>query len=209
MVNKVFTLTIEQDKEIKDLVDVIANRIYVLDGVASVDCVELSNALGAAPVKATVEPTDNEQEIKPKKSLETKIREFNKMYGLRVADVPDIPFPPGEFIQKLEAFKKILTEEINEIDDVPASTKLDTLVNLADLLCDIQIYCMSEMLKYGIPNGDVLDIIMASNMSKADVNGNPIIDPETGKVLKGPNYWKPEPLIRRLLEATIRQATKS
>jgi hypothetical protein len=41
---------------------------------------------------------------------------------------------------------------------------------------------------------------MDSNESKLDANGNPIYD-SNGKFLKGPNYWKPEPKIKTLLEA--------
>ena len=41
--------------------------------------------------------------------------------------------------------------------------------------------------------------IMDRNESKPDENGNPIYD-ANGKFLKGPNYWKPEPRIKTLLE---------
>lgn len=44
----------------------------------------------------------------------------------------------------------------------------------------------------------VLDIIMQSNFSKLGEDGKPIYD-ERGKVMKGPNYWKPEPKIREYL----------
>jgi len=40
---------------------------------------------------------------------------------------------------------------------------------------------------------------MDRNESKPDENGNPIYD-ANGKFLKGPNYWKPEPRIKTLLE---------
>jgi predicted HAD superfamily Cof-like phosphohydrolase len=38
---------------------------------------------------------------------------------------------------------------------------------------------------------EVFDAIQQSNMSKLDVNGKPIYR-EDGKVLKGPNYFKPD-----------------
>lgn len=41
---------------------------------------------------------------------------------------------------------------------------------------------------------------MDSNESKLGADGNPIYD-ANGKFLKGPNYWKPEPRIKALLEA--------
>jgi len=61
------------------------------------------------------------------------------------------------------------------------------------------VYCRSEALKYGLPLEDVLDIIMDSNESKLGADGKPIYD-ANGKFLKGPNYWRPEPKIKVLLE---------
>ena len=71
---------------------------------------------------------------------------------------------------------------------------------LADLLGDLQVYCASEMTKFGLPLDGVLDVIMQSNFSKLGADGKPIYD-ERGKVLKGPNYWKPEPKIHQLLQS--------
>jgi len=73
-------------------------------------------------------------------------------------------------------------------------------VALADLLGDVMVYCRSEALKYGLPLEAVLDVIMDSNESKLGADGKPIYD-GNGKFLKGPNYWKPEPKIKALLEA--------
>jgi predicted HAD superfamily Cof-like phosphohydrolase len=70
---------------------------------------------------------------------------------------------------------------------------------MADLLGDVIVYCRSEALKYGLPLEDVLDIIMDSNESKLGADGKPIYD-ANGKFLKGPDYWKPEPKIKALLE---------
>lgn len=69
-------------------------------------------------------------------------------------------------------------------------------------LGDVIVYCRSEALKYGFPLEEVLDIIMDSNESKLDAEGNPIYD-VNWKFLKGPNYWKPEPRIRDLLKRNI------
>ena len=76
----------------------------------------------------------------------------------------------------------------------------DVLTAIADLLGDVIVYCRSEALKYGLPLEDVLDVIMDSNESKLGADGNPIYD-GNGKFLKGPNYWKPEPKIKALLES--------
>ena len=74
----------------------------------------------------------------------------------------------------------------------------EVLTAIADLLGDVIVYCRSEALKYGLPLEDVLDVIMDSNESKLNADGNPIYD-ANGKFLKGPNYWKPEPRIKALL----------
>lgn len=104
----------------------------------------------------------------------------------------------------LEAFKKTISDEVNEIDqiikgcEIPGYQSIDTLVDLADLLADVIVYCTSEAKKYDIPIAEVLEIVMRSNQSKLGADGNPIYD-KNGKFLKGPNYWKPEPEIKTLL----------
>ena len=89
-------------------------------------------------------------------------------------------------------FKATLSDEVNEIDDIISLAKegaspIDVAVAIADLLGDVIVYCRSEVLKYGLPLEDVLDIIMDSNESKLGADGNPIYD-ANGKFLKGPNY---------------------
>ena len=145
------------------------------------------------------------------------IEKFNKMYGLPANSMPTIPFTHSkelgtakeQLINRLRRFSQIMTEEIEEaayiIELVNAGdSPAEVLTAIADWLGDMQIYCASEMLKFGLDNDLVLDTIMASNMSKLGADGKPIYD-ERGKVLKGPNYWRPEPMIQRYIEAAIRQ----
>jgi predicted HAD superfamily Cof-like phosphohydrolase len=130
------------------------------------------------------------------------IEKFNGIYELPVSSAPtlDVGVP---VIERLKAFKSILNEEIDEIDEIIAAAEgdapsLEVLTMLADLLGDIQVYCASEMAKFGLPLDRVLAIIMQSNFSKLGRDGKPIYD-ERGKVQKGPDYWKPEPKIKALL----------
>lgn len=58
---------------------------------------------------------------------------------------------------------------------------------------------------YGIPLEDVLAISMNRNESKLDADGKPIYD-LNGKLQKGPNYWKPAPRIKELLQAAVTNA---
>ena len=66
------------------------------------------------------------------------------------------------------------------------------LVEVADALGDMLYILCGTIIEHGMQNKieEVFDEIQRSNMSKLDVNGNPIYR-EDGKVLKGPNYFKP------------------
>ena len=141
------------------------------------------------------------------------IATMNRTYNLPVNRVPskDMDLP-----EQLQNFKKILSDEIAEIDDIiinnehasdiqakMAAGNLDEIVldahtALADLLADIVVYCFSEALKHGIYLPAVLHNVMVSNFSKLGEGWQPLKD-ETGKFLKGPNYFPPEPAIRELL----------
>lgn len=130
-----------------------------------------------------------------------RIRAMNAMYKLPAHDTPSIP---SDVADRLRKFKATLMDEVHEIDEIVTAAergddKLDLAVAIADLLGDVIVYCRSEALKYGIPLEAVLGVIMDSNESKLGADGKPIYD-ANGKFLKGPNYWKPEPKIRELLQ---------
>ena len=127
---------------------------------------------------------------------------MNAMYRLPANPRPTLPENTAE---RLVKFKATLMDEVQEIDDIAAmlakgANQADVLTAIADLLGDVIVYCRSEALKYGLPLEDVLDVIMDSNESKLGADGNPIYD-ANGKFLKGPNYWKPEPKIKALLQS--------
>lgn len=135
------------------------------------------------------------------KKFRDRIQIMNDMYRLPIHDAPHL-FTDTEV--RLMKFKRTLMDEIAEIDDIAEQIRrgedtVDIQVAIADLLGDIIVYCRSEAMKYGIPLEDVLDVIMDSNESKLGADGKPIYD-ENGKFLKGPNYWKPEPKIRKIFE---------
>lgn len=141
-----------------------------------------------------------------------RIRAMNEMYKLHVSDVPCLP---ENTIERLRKFKKTLSDELDEIDLIIEKLEAvqggemnkedsddfaaNIVTDIADLFCDINVYCVSESLKYGIPHEEVLDIIMDSNESKLADDGIPIYD-ENGKFQKDvKNYWKPEPMIKNLI----------
>ncbi len=128
------------------------------------------------------------------------INKFNEIYKLPINEKPTLLG-----IERLENFKNVFQEEVNEIDEIIAQykekenslseeDKIQLLTELSDWLGDMVVYIASECKKHGIDLNKTLEIIMQSNFSKLDTNGNPIYD-ERGKVMKGPNYWKPEPKI--------------
>jgi predicted HAD superfamily Cof-like phosphohydrolase len=136
------------------------------------------------------------------------IKKFNVMYRLESNATPKLLGA-----QRVRQFHNILAEEVEEgLDlakryeslqsetnqDVSHDSALSLLTEMADWLGDIVVYCASEARRWGIPLEQVLKIIMESNFSKLDRNGEPIYD-ERGKVMKGPDYWKPEPKIRDIL----------
>ncbi len=123
------------------------------------------------------------------------IKKFNDMYSL----------PNSERLnwlssERLKNFKSILSEEVEEVDEIVEmmdqnADKLEVYTAISDWLGDMIVYCASEARRWGIPMNEVLDKIMESNFSKLGSDGKVIMD-ERGKVLKGPNFMPPEPMIK-------------
>lgn len=137
------------------------------------------------------------------------IRQFNGIYKLPINEEPTLPD-----IERLKNFKSILQEELREVDEIIAKyenfgeelsreDEIALLTDLSDWLGDMVVYITSESLRCGIDLKRMLNIIMQSNFSKLGSNGEPIYD-ERGKVMKGPNYWRPEPTIREMIEEQLK-----
>lgn len=144
--------------------------------------------------------------------FQEQIKSFNRMYNLPCNEHPKLPEGYQAAAQRISDFMNILQEEIEEgnelIDKLAIVTPLpEILSEIADWLCDIQIYCASEMRKFGLDNDACLSTIMLSNFSKLDEDGNPIYD-SRGKVLKGTKYWPPEPRLREQITHQMRIAVQ-
>ena len=76
-------------------------------------------------------------------------------------------------------------------DSLEAANKSD-MIEVADALGDMLYILCGTIIEHGMQDliEDVFEEIQKSNMSKLGVDGNPIYR-EDGKVLKGPNYFKP------------------
>lgn len=133
-------------------------------------------------------------------TFDDKIQKFNSIYALPHPEKPTLK-GVGDWKKRISDFQSILSEEVEEGKDILEGTALplNILTEMADWYGDIIVYAWSEAARYGIPIEKVLDIIMASNFSKLDEDGNPIKD-KRNKVLKGPLYWAPEDKIRKLLQ---------
>lgn len=192
-------LTLKMSKEVKDLTDMIASRVYIMEGIedSTATLVE-DEALGAA------DPT------MPPSTFDTRIRAFNKLYNLACPPFP-VMSDRHETAIRIRRFMEIFMEEVAEGENIihalenttEKDNRTEILAHISDWFGDMIVYCASELAKYGMRTDDVVGIIMASNMSKLGEDGKPIYDAR-GKVLKGPGYWKPEPMIQRLIEARIR-----
>lgn len=90
---------------------------------------------------------------------------------------------------KIELRHRLMQEENDEYLE---AAKNGDLVEVADALGD-QLYILcGTILSHGLQHKivEVFEEIQRSNMSKLGVDGKPIYR-EDGKVMKGPNYFKP------------------
>ena len=83
---------------------------------------------------------------------------------------------------------ELIREELEELRD--ALDKKD-IKEVADALTDILYVTYGAGHAFGIDLDKCFEEVQNSNMSKLDDNGKPIYN-EHGKVMKGPNYFKPD-----------------
>ena len=91
--------------------------------------------------------------------------------------------------EKINALRvSLIKEELDEL--IEAMNKKD-LVEVADALTDILYVTYGAGHAFGINLDDCFEEVQNSNMSKLDRDGKPIYN-DKGKVMKGPNYFKPD-----------------
>ena len=112
-----------------------------------------------------------------------KVGVFMKTFGQEVKDKPSFS---TDKINKLRL--DLIKEELNELTE--AMNNKD-LLEVADALTDILYVTYGAGHALGINLDKCFDEVQNSNMSKLDDNGKPIYN-EHGKVMKGPNYFKPD-----------------
>ena len=112
-----------------------------------------------------------------------KVGIFMKTFGQEVKNQPAFS---SEKINNLRY--DLIKEELAELKD--AMEKKD-LLEVADALTDILYVTYGAGHAFGIDLDKCFEEVQNSNMSKLDENGKPIYN-ESGKVMKGPNYFKPD-----------------
>ena len=113
----------------------------------------------------------------------SKVGNFMKTFGQEVKTKPSFS---TDKINKLRL--DLIKEELIELTE--AMNNKD-LLEVADALTDILYVTYGAGHAFGIDLDKCFDEVQNSNMSKLDDNGKPIYN-EKGKVMKGPNYFKPD-----------------
>jgi predicted HAD superfamily Cof-like phosphohydrolase len=113
------------------------------------------------------------------------VTEFHSAFGLGIKNTPTADL--GEAKNRLRF--NLMKEENEEYLE---ATKDNDLVEVADALGDMLYILCGTIIEHGMQDKivEVFEEIQRSNMSKLGADGKPIYR-EDGKVLKGPNYFKP------------------
>ena len=112
-----------------------------------------------------------------------KVGIFMKTFGQEVKNQPSFS---SEKINNLRY--DLIKEELAELKD---AMEKKNLLEVADALTDILYVTYGAGHAFGIDLDKCFEEVQNSNMSKLDENGKPIYN-ESGKVMKGPNYFKPD-----------------
>ena len=110
------------------------------------------------------------------------VKKFMETFGQEVKNKAEFP---SEKIQDLRV--SLIDEELSELKEAIENKDIK---EVADALTDILYVTYGSGHAFGIDLDKCFDEVQRSNMSKLDENGKPIFN-EHGKVLKGPNYFKP------------------
>ena len=111
-----------------------------------------------------------------------KVKIFMKTFGQKIESKSSFPE------QKIQDLRYELIRE--ELEELKVALEEKNLKEVADALTDILYVTYGAGHAFGIDLDKCFDEVHASNMSKLGVDGKPIYN-GSGKVMKGPNYFKP------------------
>ena len=111
-----------------------------------------------------------------------KVGEFMKTFGQEVKNKPSFS------TDKINQLRVSLIQE--ELDELKEAMSNNDLLEVADALTDLLYVTYGAGHAFGINLDKCFEEVQNSNMSKLGKDGKPIYN-EFGKVMKGPNYFKP------------------
>ncbi len=113
------------------------------------------------------------------------VKEFHRVYNIGYKEVPVADLG----VQKNKLRFELMKEENEEYFEAANN---NDLVEVADALGDMLYILCGTIIEHGMQHKieEVFEEIQRSNMSKLGDDGKPIYR-EDGKVMKGPNYFKP------------------
>ena len=112
----------------------------------------------------------------------SKVGTFMKTFG------QDVKTKPSFSTDKINKLRLDLIKE--ELDELTEAMNNKDLLEVADALTDILYVTYGAGHAFGIDLDKCFEEVQNSNMSKLGKDGKPIYN-ENGKVMKGPNYFKP------------------
>ena len=111
-----------------------------------------------------------------------KVKTFMQTFG------QDIKSKPSFSTEKINQLRYNLINE--ELEELKQAIEKKDLLEVADALTDILYVTYGAGHAFGIDLDSCFEEVQNSNMSKLGKDGKPIYN-ENGKVMKGPNYFKP------------------
>ena len=111
-----------------------------------------------------------------------KVKIFMDTYGQEIKSKAEFP---NKNIVNLRL--NLIKEELEELQE---AIKQEDLLEVADALTDILYVTYGAGHAFGIDLDNCFDEVQKSNMSKLGADGKPIYN-QSGKVMKGPKYFKP------------------
>ena len=111
------------------------------------------------------------------------VKIFMEKFGQMVRTKPQFPDEKTMYL-RLDLIK----EELSELEE---AMKTKNLKEVADALTDILYVTYGAGYAYGIDLDQCFKEVQRANMSKLGADGKPIYN-DQGKVMKGPNYTKPD-----------------
>tara|TARA_B110000238_G_scaffold175300_1_gene195555 strand:+ start:60 stop:431 length:372 start_codon:yes stop_codon:yes gene_type:complete len=112
-----------------------------------------------------------------------KVQEFMETFG------QEVKLKPSLSSEKINKLRLDLIKE--ELDELKEAINNNDLLEVADALTDILYVTYGAGHAFGIDLDSCFQEVQNSNMSKLGESGKPIYN-DAGKVMKGPNYYKPD-----------------